>query len=216
MTHFLRGVVLSLALTCAGTAATITFSGIGVGGTGSFALVGGQTVTGSVTILSTSVDQNIDEGNNDGEYILNVGSLAFSVSNFGQFSFVASQFIPVTLRTFNNVFGADRVEVEAFGGPFGTALLTLFGDASGQFVTAPAGANGVDALNSINWANFATGNLSISTVMPTSETSVAPAFEVLDGTATFVIDNATNVPEPGTALVVLAGVAAIWMKRRSA
>jgi hypothetical protein len=217
MTHFLRGVVLSLALTCAGMATTITFSGTGISGSGDFSGVNsGTTITGSVTVDSATNDLDGDEPNNNGQYFLLVGGIQLNISGFGTFQFFPSEMSDINLKTSNSVEGTDMVELTYFFQMSEQAKVTFFGDESGNFVTAPAGANGIDALNQINWAHFATGNVTISTFLPVIESSTVGAAEIVQGDAFFTIDNATNVPEPGTALVVLAGVAAIWMKRRSA
>ncbi|MBM3760191.1 MAG: PEP-CTERM sorting domain-containing protein [Acidobacteria bacterium] len=56
--------------------------------------------------------------------------------------------------------------------------------------------------------------MTITLFNPLEETSTLGAISLPDNEAYFVINNVNDVPEPGTALVVLAGVAAIYLRRR--
>ncbi|MBM3760192.1 MAG: hypothetical protein FJW36_08095 [Acidobacteria bacterium] len=147
MNTILRGVVLSLALTCAGVAASIDFSGTGIGGTGTFSEVGsGTTFNGTITVVSAGSDGILDNPNNGGRYSLLIGGIQVSVGGLGQFSFTEGEEVNVSINVLNSDEGTDGVEFEAQDPFFGSIVVTFFGDLTGNFVSAPVGDNGLDAV----------------------------------------------------------------------
>lgn len=165
-------------------------------------------------MVSAGSDGILDDPNNEGKYSLLIGGIQVSVGGLRQFSFIEGKEVNVSINVLNSDEGTDRVEFEAQHPFVGSILVTFLGDLTGNFVNASVEDTGLDAVNQINWAHFSSGNMMITSSNPLEEMSTLGAISLPDNEAYFVINNVNDVPEPGTALVVLAGVAAIYLRRR--
>ena len=205
MKQALRYLLLSGCLCGFGQAAVINFSGTLTAASGIFTSFPGLAVNdpfyGSVDI--TSVGSDNDPVIDRGVFPVLVGQLNLFTPGLGALSYDAS-FAAIRVATVHQVAG-DSLSIRAY---FLTEYVEVFLNGNNGFLnndSYPIGNGG------INWSQFTGG----SAVYQSSLLLTNSMASVLEGDSVdFTIDQASEVPEPGTLLLAPAGALALYLRRR--
>ena len=197
--------MISACLCTFGQAAVINFSGRLTAASGVFASFPGLAVNdpfyGSVDI--TSVDSDLDPVIDRGVFPVLVGQLNLFTPGLGTLSYDAS-LATIRVATVHQVTG-DSLSIRAF---FLADYVEVFLNGNNGFLnndSYPIGNGG------INWSQF-TGGSAFYQSFSLATNSIAP---VLEGDAVgFTIDQASEVPEPGTLLLAPAGALVLYLRHR--
>lgn len=205
MNHALRYLLLLACLCAFGQAAVINFSGRLTATSGIFATFPGLAVndpfSGSVGI--TSVGSDLDPGINTGFFPVLVGRLNLFTPGLGTLSYDAS-LATIRVATVHQVTG-DSLSIRAF---FQSDYVEVFLNGNNGFLnndSYPIGNGG------INWSQF-TGGSAVYQTSAILTSSIAPV--IAGNTVNFTINQASELPEPGTLLLAPAGALALYLRRR--